>query len=172
MRYGFTLIELLITLLIIMIISAISLPSYQFLWRQTKADALHSQLRQAIQLARQQAITKSVAVGLCQSDNEVNCSGNNNPSFILRTDEHVLNIYENIGMAGQLYWRSALRQPMLEFLPGGACRENGMFWYCDEGRQKPAWAMAINHSGRLRDILPNAAGERVDPEGKQLKCSK
>lgn len=75
MRNGYTLIELIAVLAILIIASAIGIPSYQEFTATNRAAAVNNSLVTALQMARQTAVAEAVNVVTCQGNPIEGCGG-------------------------------------------------------------------------------------------------
>ncbi|MGS2723766.1 GspH/FimT family pseudopilin [Porticoccus sp. GXU_MW_L64] len=83
---GFTLIELMITVLILAILVGVGVPAMNNFLNSNRLTAHTSALKQAIQYARSEAVSKNQDVSICASSNGVACTGNWNQGWIVRQD--------------------------------------------------------------------------------------
>ncbi len=171
-KNGFTLMELMMMLFIILLLFAMMIPSYKFLFLKSKSNSIHSKLMQAIYLARNTAISTHNEVMICQSHDLKTCEGNWKESYIIFSHEKIFYTFQNISNEGILHWRSFPKnQTFLQFTSDGTlANENGTFWYCLLGEVNPYWAIVLSQEGRARSIYPNASGEVVMEQGEVLKC--
>jgi len=66
-KNGFTVIELMLAFFILLLLFAMLIPSYKFLFLKSKSNSIHSKLMYAIYLARNIAISTHNEVMVCQS---------------------------------------------------------------------------------------------------------
>jgi type IV fimbrial biogenesis protein FimT len=71
---GFTLIELLITLVIMAILLAVGVPSYNTVLVNSRTSALANDLTGAVNLARSEAVKRAQRVQLCPGDDPSDCA--------------------------------------------------------------------------------------------------
>lgn len=167
-KLGFSLIELVVTLSIIIIILAFTIPSQTIFLTKTNQNIASQQLLHAISLAHSEAILRGVPVSLCKSKDHTTCSGNWDDGQIIFTDDnrdgividksHVLTVLDPLKGA-TLHWRSALSRDYLQILSNGLSTENGSFWYCTVKADNPAWAIRISQTGRARLEYPDQTGK-------------
>lgn len=86
---GFTLIELIITLMIMGILISIALPSYHnYMARHERMDTISS-IRQAVHLAKNNALTYNASVVICSSESFVQCNDQQwNKGFMVFLDKN------------------------------------------------------------------------------------
>jgi type IV fimbrial biogenesis protein FimT len=156
-----SLVELLLVISITIIMCSLTIPAYKKLIAAHKEQVLQSQLLRAIQMAREEAITRNVTITLCQSNNNSSCSGTWLQGQILFIDEegngkikksdNLLTTFPTPVKWGALHWRSFPNITYLQFLPSGFTHaENGTFWYCSAQAKTPSWAIVISKTGRAR----------------------
>jgi len=177
---GFTLIEALISLTIIAILAAISLPAARDFISHTQEELLQKQLIHVIQLAKHEAIAMHAPVGLCQSDNQSTCSGSWEQGQLIFLDEtadgivhsrqQIISVMQMSVQHGRIKWRSfpRYRQYLLFSPMQWMENENGTFWHCHA--DKSVWAMTVSKTGRTQIIYPNKKGEIKDGRGQALNC--
>ena len=73
---GFTLIELLISIVLLAILLALAVPSFQSFVKNNRVTAQTNELVSAIQLARSEALKRGTNSVICASDNGEDCTGN------------------------------------------------------------------------------------------------
>lgn len=182
-RIGFSLFESLIVLAIVSVFATISLPLLKRIYNYANEKILQSQLLHTIQFARQEAQIRQLPVALCQSSDNVECSGNwldgqlvfvdENKDGMVNDNEQILTTIQTRANRGLLRWRSfpAKRNDDLLFLPTGGMRsDNGTFWYCPDTSGLPKWAIVLSKAGRARVTYPNKNGVILDATGNSLQC--
>jgi type IV fimbrial biogenesis protein FimT len=179
---GFSLLEVTLSLAIITLLAAISLPALNDIYHHTQQKQLRSQLMHALELARHQALAQETSVVMCKSDQGFICSNQAknkllifiNPSEDgLLTDPHqLLFTLPLLTSQGTVHWRSfSSHRDYLVFSSQGTLQnDNGTFWYCANHTSFPVWAVIVNQSGRARYLEPNRQDKIIDGQGKQLKC--
>jgi type IV fimbrial biogenesis protein FimT len=157
---GFSLPEILITLFIIAMLAALTIPSYKTIIKKSHAETTSAELIRVINLASEAAMTSGTTVTLCGSINHATCVVNSWNTMILFRDKKataisadkdtLLYIIDDL-QQGKLFWRSSLSRPYLQWQADGATRgENGTFWYCLAAEKTPRWAIKISQTGRAR----------------------
>ncbi len=169
MQPGITFIEVIITLIIISLVLAFSIPSFKNNLQQTRDSLLLDKMQQAMQLARREAIMRQVAVNLCGSEDQKSCSDHWTNGFIVTASNQILFSFHESNQSGVMHWRAfPFYVDQLAYLPSGQLSfENGTFWYCHD---KPLWALIINQVGRVRVSYPDKNGEILDNKNKPLPC--
>jgi len=153
---GFTLIELVITMLLLIVVTTIAIPSYTSFYNTTQDKIASERLLQALQIARNEAMLRGVTVTLCKSRDHVSCSGNWEDGQIIFTTtapqkENILTMVDGIKQKGVLHWQSSLHREYVAFFPSGTTRgEDGTFWFCRSHESKASWAVVVNQAGRAR----------------------
>lgn len=182
---GFTFVELLISLLIISVLVAISIPGFQNLLKKHKSQRVFSLTLQAIYYARAKALTTQTVVTLCPTTDEVTKCGTQWEEGIqvfTDTDENgrfnqkqdtLLRIFPSGNYKYSLRWASFGNRSYLQYTPLGHTKnQNGTFIYCpQDGDVKYANAIIINRAGRARrgyDKNNNGIIERAS--GKDIAC--
>lgn len=170
---GFSFIELCIIMVIVVIVFAMSIPSYQWAITRSHASILCQQLFSAIQLAHSEAIARHEKIILCKSSDHTTCGGDWTNGFIVRSTDDMIYIFQpSFKTEGRLFWRAfPHNRENLVFLSSGfSDAENGTFWYCRSGESFASWAIVINQSGRARKIVSNKKGQVEIEKGKPLTC--
>lgn len=72
---GFSLLELMTTLVILVILATVAVPSFSALMQQTRQNTAAEKLRTHLALARIESITRQDWVTLCRSDDQQTCIG-------------------------------------------------------------------------------------------------
>lgn len=146
---GFTLFELVVTLALLSILAASSLPLYSSWCAQHAFQVRVQQFDNTLRYARFSAIEKETVVTVCPSQDHRFCSGPWSNDVIVRTTEgEVLRVFPRL-VHGNLTWRGSLAQNQaLRFTPlGSTAGQQGTFSLSD-GEQQVLFT--INHGGRVR----------------------
>lgn len=177
---GLTLLEALMSLTIIAILTAISLPAARNFYLHTQDETLQKQLLHAIEISKQEAIAHHARVALCQSNNQMTCTGSWEQGQLVFLDEYmngmvlnheqIISVIQTGSQHGRIFWRSFPRyRNYLVFLATGLMKsDNGTFWHCHA--DLPMWALLISKSGRVRIVYPNEKNELKDGQLKPLTC--
>lgn len=72
---GFTLIELMVTLVVLAILAAVGVPSFQNMMKDNRRTTQINELVSGLNLARSEATKSSSTVAFCPSADEATCSG-------------------------------------------------------------------------------------------------
>jgi type IV fimbrial biogenesis protein FimT len=71
---GFTLIELMVTLVVLIVLVSVAVPSFDYIRLSTRLNSYATDLVAASQLARSEAIKRNAPVTLCASSNGTSCA--------------------------------------------------------------------------------------------------
>mgnify|MGYP003862709201 CR=1 FL=1 len=159
-EYGFTLIELLCALSIVVILSAVALPSLQDIYLRSEANASINRVSGLIRLARSSAITQSVTTTLCPSQDGQTCAENWEDGTLLFIDinknkqlddeDQIIQYQSPFLSNGSLQWlsfRNAIQFTSRGY-PNGTI---GSFIYCPDNMDETYGKSAIlNFQGKLR----------------------
>lgn len=169
---GFSLLELMVTFFISLIFLMMIVPSQQSIVLRSSLDMMRLQLVRAIYLTRQEAITQGTSVTLCPSSNQITCMGQWSNGYIMLANNKMIHVFLNAENKGQLYWHAfPANQTQLDFLPSGSLKaENGTFLYCLPHAKNPSWAIVLNQSGRVREIVPEQEGDILQDGARQICC--
>ena len=179
---AFTLMEMLVTITIITILLAVSLPSMNSLTTRAKEEILLSQIHNAISFAQQEAQVRHIAVAVCGSRDNVTCSQEWNTGLLVFMDEYddgvihdreqILSVVQFKLPHGNIYWRSyPFYHHYAVFTPAVLMpSNNGTFWHCHTNSHSPLWAIMLGKSGNARIAYPDVNGEIRDARDKLLEC--
>lgn len=146
-----TLSELLLVLFLMTIVFITTIPSQEIFIEKSKEHVISTQLLRAINLARNEAITRGLLVIL--GKNKTWQQG-----YVMSVEGKIIYTFQNPTHQGVLSWRAARQQDNVQFLPTGITNtDNGTFWYCRQNI--PTWAIVISKVGRARIVYPNQSGE-------------
>lgn len=163
---GLTLIELLMALLILSIIIAIGIPSFQHLLDSNRSRSLTNQLYTLLQYTRSKAVFSSGDVILCPSKNREKCTNDWSSPLIVfidnnknekRDDDETIDREVQLTSKGEnIYWRSFGRKPFIRFInDGSTVFQSGNFTICPKNRAlKYIKKIVIFRSGRPRLAQP------------------
>lgn len=153
---GFTLVELMVTISVASIILGIGVPSLKTLIAHYQASTTVQQLRHAIWLARNQAISYGARTTLCHLENN-SCSQNLWQQGVTvfvdlngnyQRDEGEPVLYES----GEFTARAdiSFNRQAIRFLPTGlASGMNGTLSYCPQDDGINPQAITVNQAGRI-----------------------
>ena len=152
---GMTLIELMVTLVIVAIVASFAVPSFDNFIRNQELVSQLATLNSSLAFARQEAINRSGVVGICASDNGINCIGagdNWDTGWIIYVDEagqvgEILKVEEEL--AGEVTLRG--NNTVIEYNRDGelADAENIELNLCaggDSGRSRKISITAVGSS--------------------------
>lgn len=165
---GFTLYELMLTLLLVVLLTGIAIPSFSAgIARQQQRVEIDA-LFHAIHLARKESITRRKVVSLCASDDGSTCAASRDWSGgwlmfenrdrdsppridagepILKRHQVSDNIKISANRKGFTLRATFLRAT------------NGTFVVCDRGRRIPPKALVVSYTGRPRVAVHNRKRE-------------
>ena len=142
-NFGFTLVETVITIAIISIVLAFSIPHFHEQMAQKESSGLQSSILFAIHTAKNNAASYKSHVVICSSLDGKSCTKAQwNSGFIVFLDtnnsrqadsnERILHYEKTNYKYGTLEWRAALTSPVISFDPeyGLPIGYNGSFIYC------------------------------------------
>tara|TARA_B100000745_G_C20066475_1_gene363988 strand:- start:322 stop:825 length:504 start_codon:yes stop_codon:yes gene_type:complete len=160
---GFTLVELLITISLIAIVCSIAVPALDNLIAYNRQQALLTQVQDAIQKARTEAVMRRRAIALCGTSDSATCSRDWSRGWLtlVEGNQQILNATQ-IPLADELRWSGFGDQRVL-FIENGTTRNNGRFYQCH--KQRFAWQLILSRQGRLK------LGTAADNASKASLCS-
>lgn len=167
---GFTLLELMITISIIAILSAIAVPSFNYINNRRITQSQVDNLHRALNMARQMAIAKNRQTIVCPSGNGNACDTGSDWSYgyMVYVDRNRDDAYSadqdqlveyvagvrNVatrqgtsGLADRL--RSSSSEPVIFSAQGDAMLSNAKFTYCDSV-QEARFEVTVSNTGRVR----------------------
>ncbi len=174
-RHGLTLVELLATLAVVGVSLSILIPSWSQLSQNNRINATVNQLVGHLQYARSTAVTRSVDITLCPTDDGASCSGDSRgwrDGYLVfadhdrnkerASDEPLLHV-QGASVSG-LELISTISRPAIRFRPDGAAwGSNTTFQVC-LGETASAYRAVILHgTGRART-------DRVKPDQQAIDC--
>ena len=178
---GFTLIELMIVIAIVAILMAVAVPAMSDFLQRNRANAIISEVRTLIALARENAVHHGCFTAICPSDDNISCSRNQqaplivfsdcNRNLVVDEDDQLYRVMRPLPEQSHLRWSFFGNRRYLQMTPQGwTNHHNGTLIYCPaSGEEKHARLLIIHKSGRTRygrdtdgDGIPNRAnGENV-----------
>ena len=75
---GFTLVELLVAMVVVTVLLAVSVPSFQFFVKNNRVSGLTGKLIIALQFVRSEAVKRGTGTAICASTDQLTCSGGTN----------------------------------------------------------------------------------------------
>ncbi|MDO6610064.1 GspH/FimT family pseudopilin [Shewanella sp. 1_MG-2023] len=160
--FGFNLVELMITLTIFSLLSVIALPSFKSLQQQLRVESNLQTIQQAMQFARNIAITYGTRVTVCPILNN-KCGDDWNSGFSVFIDSgktNQVNTNDVIMLeVSQFHEEDIIQYNRLavRYQPDGlASGTNGTLTYCPETIDSPySKAIIVNQAGRVRYSTKN-----------------
>lgn len=177
MQNGFSLIELMVTVAIAAIVLTIGVPSFQAYIQNSRQTTTLNELATALQLARNNAITRRVRVTLCKSSDGANCpsgagSGdwtqgwmmftNPNNDNTLDAGETLLRVHGAIAGASSLIGNNNVVNKVSFDAKGIARSSNGTITHCDSRGATSAKALVISVGGHVRQAIDSDSDGIVD----------
>jgi type IV fimbrial biogenesis protein FimT len=159
---GFTLLELIITVGIIGVVTAIAIPSMRVYVQNDRLTSQINTLVSHLSYARSEAVTQSVQISVCASNNTINCSGANtwasgwivfadtDASGAIDGSEVALRIQHTLG--GNNTLTSTIGGQVIYDNRGFATTVAGTFSLCDDRGTANIKAIAIANTGRVRKV--------------------
>lgn len=178
-QQGFSLIELVVTIAILAIVVSIAVPSFQNTQRDWRVEADRQTINQALNLARQTAITNQATVLVCPTADRVNCNNNwANPLMVyiertapagqVNAGDRVLTATEAVANVTRSYNNGNT----LTFTRTGAINNPGTLTICPgDGTRTSAQALVVSFIGRARLATDgNADGIVEGGNGQNVNC--
>lgn len=162
---GFTLIELIITLAVAAILLAIAAPSFTDLIKDNRQIAQINSLSASLNLAKSEAIKRSITVTVCSSNDQSSCSGNWENGWIIFEDEDdshtvstktngdteaIVRVQQALSNGNTLRYNRAPGTFISYSSDGFASAFQGTFTLCDDRGPSNARGLVISPSGRVR----------------------
>ena len=155
--HGFTLLELLLTIAIVAILGAISIPYLHDIATQHRRIVEQKRLVSAINTARSMAISHGRFVTLCPSVDNRRCTSDWQQPLMIFIDgdikaevdqqDYLLRAINDLSY-GTLQLKAFPSKRYFRFHPDGFTdNQNGTFSYC---YQHQGWQLIVNRAGRVR----------------------
>ena len=182
---GFTLIEMMITVSILAVILATAVPAMSEFLQRNKSNAVISQVRNLVALARENAVHHNCFTTICPSENNVNCSTNTQAPLMVFSDcnrnrvidgnDQLYRVMTPLPKNSELRWSFFPRRTYLQMTPQGFTNgQNGTLIYCPaNGEAKHARLLIIRKSGRARygkDTNGDGILNRAGRNGGNVEC--
>jgi Tfp pilus assembly protein FimT len=150
---------MLVVLTILSIALMIEWPSQKKSHQLSTAKLVGSQLFQAIQIARNEALLRNKKIILCPSNNQQTCSGVWRDGYIIKTDSRVLYSLRFVIKEGEIAWQHfPFYRDSLEFLGNGFANvENGSFGFYLMPKKELVWSITVNQAGRARFVFASSS---------------
>lgn len=170
---GFTLLELMMTLAILAILIAVSVPSFRDAIIHNQRRAALSSINDALALARTEAVTRSAPVTLCASANHTACSNQNRweDGFIVTIGGTAEQVWQSFDQGISIRAFGFNSTSAIAFGAEGDLVTAGSVVVCDEQGDSEAVGVIINVSGLSR-IATDRDGNGVveDHTGTDVQC--
>ena len=158
---GFTLLELIITVGIIGVVTAIAVPSIGVYIKNDRLTTNINTLVAHLAYARNEAVTRSVQVGLCASNNTTSCAGNNwSLGWILFVDadnnggftagEEILRVKQTLQGSNTLTNSNGGNSIVIYDNRGFSPNSSGSFSLCDDRLTANLKSISLSVTGRVR----------------------
>lgn len=180
MQNGFSLIELMVTLAIAAIVLTIGVPSFQAYTQNNQQTITVNELATALQLARNNAISRRVRVTLCKSSDGATCpsgagSGDWTQGWLMFTDpnnnstldagETQLRVHGAVTGTATLIGNNNVVNKVSFDAKGIALGSNGTITHCDSRGATSAKALVISIGGQVRQATDDSGNGIVDVDG-------
>ncbi|MDF1760880.1 MAG: GspH/FimT family pseudopilin [Coxiellaceae bacterium] len=150
---AFSLTEMLLTLSILMIISALTLPAWQSIQQRQNLHLQLDQLSSMIRFSQMAALSRGGVITLCGSHGQY-CDGDWQAGLLVvsAVDQVKLRYWARKIKSWHLSWRGSYGQnDYLKFAPSGfTLGQQGRFYLCTQGSPDSDRAVVVSHSGRQR----------------------
>ncbi|MFA7096022.1 MAG: GspH/FimT family pseudopilin [Gammaproteobacteria bacterium] len=157
---GFTLIEMIITLTVAAIVLAMAVPGFSNLIRTNRVAAQTNELVSALNLARSEAVTRSMNVSVCTSDTGNDCTNTNwEEGWIVFTDagtagtvdgaDQVLKVFQavnSIAITGSGFANANY----LQYRATGRADSSGTFTICPDRSGVRGRKVNVSTTGRIK----------------------
>lgn len=146
---GLTLIELIVTVSVLSIVISMAAPAMADMIARNQQLTLRTQIQDALQRARTQAVLHRKTLVVCGSLDSLNCSSDWTDGWIIRDEQtgQVLHV-TRFSSHGGLRWNGFGDQRIRFHENGTSPSSNGRFYQCH--KQDVAWQLILNRQGRLR----------------------
>ncbi len=167
---GFTLIELMTTLAVAGVVLAVGVPSFRTYLLNNHQTSSVNDLATALQLARNNAISRRMTVTVCKSNDGATCqtgssSGDWSQGWMVFTnlngdttldagDDLLLRVHGALS-GDATFIGKAKTANRVSFSPQGLSGNNGSLVYCDSRGARHASGLVISTAGRVRQALDN-----------------
>jgi type IV fimbrial biogenesis protein FimT len=155
---GFTLIELMITLTVAAILLGLAAPSFIGIIKDSRLTTQINSLAASLNLARSEAIKRSLTVTVCKSNDQTACGGNWHDGWIVYEDidgngavdpgDTIIRINSALSNGNTLVFPG--RSRVTYQADGFAIGYNSTFKLCDDRGYTKAKGLVVSNSGRVR----------------------
>ncbi|GHE79765.1 GspH/FimT family pseudopilin [Thalassotalea profundi] len=181
---GFTLIETLIATAILIILTAVGIPSMIDLLIKMRVDNEINHINRLLILTRNTALNTSQTVTLCPLKGNI-CENNWQLPLTVFTDANNNKVYEPLLQEKLIQYKKAIvegdklqygnTRKGLTYAPDGYLKgwgQNATFSYCPKGHLKKSRAVTVAVSGRTyKSEFNQKKGHDVTRSGKAIKCN-
>jgi len=142
---GFSLLEFLLVCSLMVVLLAWAWPGFKGLLQGAESESLLNQLKQALDLARNQALVRHEVVSLRYNQAELE---------IFLPQGETLFLFPLAKQEGRLSSRFFPKEKSsLSFLPNGNTdSQNGRFCYYPKDKTLPSWVVIVSKTGRMRTL--------------------
>jgi len=183
---GLTLHELLISLTILSIIAALSVPNFSHFIHENKMDVTTGKFFRDLTYARASSINYNANITVCASENHITCKNtkdwskndiiimmDNNGNLTLDGTDRLLKVINFASETSSILWSSFGNRHYLQWIgSGGTYYQNGNFTLCPKNKDLTlARKIILNAAGRLYYGLDrNKDGIQEGTDEKNLSC--
>ena len=160
---GFTIIELMITLALASILLGLAAPSFSDILKDNRLTTQINKLSASLNLARSEAIKRSVTVTVCKSNDNATCGGNWSNGWIVfedidgdgnvDTSDNIIRVNQSLALGNTLVFPGKNR--VTYKADGFAVGYNSVFKLCDERGFTKSKGLVVSNSGRVRTANPS-----------------
>ncbi len=149
-RNGFTLPELLISILLLLILSSLAVPSFSHYLQHKKQQTYLHTLAETLELAHLYALQHQTMVKVCPSSNHQNCDGDWNHGGIAIADQHIIATFPAAPASQALTVLLYPNNPWVQFLPQGLATHSSGSFQLNDPSTRQTTTLILSNTGRLR----------------------